>query len=77
MASRQEITAEDDRGEVYRFRGEAIASASIPSWPNASFRDSVYRWEDDQGRTTHCTYQEIWFDTYQRAMSRRALAPHA
>jgi hypothetical protein len=77
MATRQEITAEDDRGEVYRFRGEAIASASIPSWPNASFRDSVYRWEDDEGRTTYCTYQEIWFDTYQRAMSRRALTAHA
>ncbi|MGJ6122357.1 tyrosine protein kinase [Mycolicibacterium sp. Y3] len=75
MATRQEITARDDRGEVYRFRGEAIASASIPSWPNASFRDSVYRWEDDEGRVSHCTYQEIWFDTYQRAMADRASDP--
>jgi hypothetical protein len=71
MATRQEITAEDDRGEVYRFRGEAIASAAIPAWPNTAFRDSVYRWEDSQGRVSHSTYQEIWFDTYQRAMSRR------
>ncbi|SKX96234.1 tyrosine-protein kinase JAK3 [Mycobacteroides abscessus subsp. bolletii] len=71
MAARQEITAEDDHGEVYRFRGEALASASIPAWPNAAFRDSVYRWEDGDGRISHCTYQEIWFDAYQRAMSRR------
>ena len=77
MAARQEITAVDDRGEVYGFHGEAIASASIPSWPNAAFRDSVYRWEDDQGRVSYCTYQEIWFDTYQRAMARRASTPLA
>ncbi|MCV7356531.1 hypothetical protein FHU31_006103 [Mycolicibacterium fluoranthenivorans] len=75
MATCQEITARDDRGEVYRFRGEAIACASIPSWPNASFRDSVYRWEDGEGRVSHCTYQEIWFDIYQRAMAERAAGP--
>ena len=69
MAMKQEITAVDDTGESYRFHGEAIASASIPAWPNATFRDSVYRWEDQQGRVTHSTYQEIWFDKYQRAMS--------
>ncbi len=70
---RQEITAEDDHGEIYRFAGEAIACASLPAWPNTSFHDSVYRWSDEQGRTTHCTYQELWFDDYQRAMKRRAL----
>jgi hypothetical protein len=74
MALRQEITAEDDTGEVYRFHGEAIAAASLPAWPNASFHDSVYRWQDEAGRTTHATYQEIWFDTYQHAMLRRAAA---
>ena len=68
---RQEITAEDDRGETYRFYGEAIAAAPLPAWPNASFHDSVYRWEDEQGRVTHATYQEIWFADYQRAMLRR------
>jgi hypothetical protein len=73
MATRQEITARDDHGDIYRFRGEAIAAAALPAWPNVAFRDSVYRWEDQQGRVTHCTYQEIWFDTYQRAMvARRA-----
>ena len=56
-------------------RGEAIASASLPAWPNTSFHDSVYRWEDAEGRVTHATYQEIWFDTYQRAMVARAAAP--
>jgi hypothetical protein len=71
MATRQEITAEDDQGEIYRFRGEAVATAALPAWPNVSFHDSVYRWEDDQGRIAHSTYQEIWFDAYQRAMLRR------
>lgn len=72
MATRQEITAEDDHGDTYRFRGEAIAAASLPAWPNASFHDSVYRWEDEQGRVAYATYQEIWFDDYQRAMARRS-----
>lgn len=72
MATRQEITAQDAHGETYRFHGRAIASAPIPAWPNATLRDSVYRWEDDQGRTTHSTFQEVWFDDYQRSMSRRA-----
>ena len=38
------------------------------SWPNVGFCDSVHRWEDEQGRVTHCTYQEIWWDRYQRKM---------
>jgi len=74
LPTRQEITAEDERGEVYRFHGEAIACASLPAWPNTSFHDSVYRWTDEQGRTTHATYQELWFDDYQRRMKHRALA---
>lgn len=71
---RQEIEAEDETGATYRFRGEAIACAPVPAWPNVSFHDSVYRWEDGSGRVTHATYQEIWFDTYQRAMKRRRSA---
>lgn len=74
LPTRQEITAEDERGQVYRFHGEAIACASLPAWPNTSFHDSVYRWTDEEGRTTHATYQEMWFDDYQRMMKRRALA---
>jgi hypothetical protein len=71
VATRQEIEAEDDEGRIYRFKGEAIAAASLPAWPNASFHDSVYRWEDEQGRVAHCTYQELWADRYQLAMKAR------
>jgi len=71
-ATRQEIEAEDETGRLYRFSGEAIAMAAIPAWPNVSFRDSVYRWQNEDGRVAHSTYQEIWFDTYQRAMQNPA-----
>ena len=54
-------------------QGEAIACASLPAWPNASFRDSVYRWEDEEGRISHGTYQEIWFDRYHQAMKREGV----
>jgi hypothetical protein len=73
-AVRQEIEAHDEAGRVHRFSGTAVAMAAMPAWPNVIFRDSVYRWEDERGRTTHSTYQEIWFDDYQRAMSRRSRA---
>jgi hypothetical protein len=69
---RQEIEAEDEDGRVHRFTGQAIATATIPAWPNVSFHDSVFRWEDEQGRVAHSTYQEIWFDRYQRAVKRRS-----
>jgi hypothetical protein len=73
-ATRQEIEAEDELGTVYRFTGHAIAMAAIPAWPNVSFRDSVYRWEDERGRVAHATCQEIWFDAFQREMNRRLRA---
>lgn len=69
---RQEIEATDEDGRVLRFTGEAIATATIPAWPNVSFHDSVFRWTDEEGRTAHATYQEIWFDKFQRAMVARA-----
>jgi hypothetical protein len=72
-AIRQEIEAEDERGRTFRFSGRAVAMAALPAWPNVSFRDSVFRWEDEQGRVAHATYQEIWFDAYQRAMKRSAV----
>jgi hypothetical protein len=68
---KQEIEAEDEHGRVHRFTGQAIAMAAVPAWPNVSFHDSVYRWEDESGRVTHSTYQEIWFDAYQRTMKQR------
>jgi hypothetical protein len=69
-ATRQEIEAWEEGGAVHRFSGSAIAMTAMPAWPNVTFRDSVYRWEDERGRIAHSTYQEIWFDTYQRAMKR-------
>ncbi|WP_028933740.1 hypothetical protein [Pseudonocardia spinosispora] len=69
---RQEITAVDEHGATYGFHGEAIACATLPAWPNTSFHDSVYRWEDEQGRVAHATYQELWFDKYQRHMKQRS-----
>ena len=73
-ALRQELEVEDETGETYRFTGEAIAMSAMHSWPNIAFHDSVYRWTDERGRVTHCTYQEIWYDEYQRAMTARARA---
>jgi hypothetical protein len=66
-ALRQEIEAEDEHGRLHRFN----AVTAMPAWPNVTFRDSVFRWEDESGRVTHSTYQEIWFDAYQRAMKHR------
>jgi hypothetical protein len=71
-ATRQDVEAWEEDGTIHRFSGTAIAMAAIPAWPNVTFRDSVFRWEDESGRITHSTYQEIWFDTYQRAMKQRA-----
>jgi hypothetical protein len=76
-AMRQEIEAEDETGQIHHFSGEAIAMATLPAWPNTSFHDSVYRWEDERGRVAHSTYQEIWFDTYQLAMKQRMSALRA
>ena len=72
MSLRQEIEAEDETGGVHRFSGEAIATCTMPAWPNVSFHDSVYRWTDEPGRVTHATFQELWCDRYQLAMKARA-----
>ena len=61
-AMKQEIEAEDDRGVVYKFKGEAIAMSNMPAWPNAALRVGVYRWEDEQGRVAYDSYQEMWLD---------------
>jgi hypothetical protein len=72
VSIRQEIEAEDEDGAIHRFAGEAIAVAPIPAWPNVAFHDTLYRWEDERGRVAYSTFQEIWFDRYQRAMAERA-----
>lgn len=69
VATRQTIEAEDDEGRVYVFRGQAIASAEVPAWPNLALHDSLYRWEDERGRVSHATCQEAWLDKYQRLMN--------
>jgi hypothetical protein len=65
-AIEQNIEAEDDTGRIYHFKGSAIAMAQLPSWPNNILVDSVFRWEDDQGRISHCAYQEAWYARNQR-----------
>lgn len=71
FAMEQDIDAIDDKGEKYRFHGECIAMAQLPSWPNGLFFDSVYRWRDDKGRETYCAYQEAWYHRFQRHMRGR------
>lgn len=68
VATRQELEILDERGDRHLFQGQAIAAAPLPAWPNVSFQDSVYRWTDEAGRATYCTYQEVWFDRFHRAM---------
>ncbi|MGE4425418.1 MAG: tyrosine protein kinase [Solirubrobacteraceae bacterium] len=70
-AIRQTVEAEDEKGDTYRFSGEAIAACPAHSWPNIGFRDSVFRWTDDHGRVAHCTYQEIFYDQYVRGVRDR------
>jgi hypothetical protein len=74
MATRQEIELEDENGSKYNFRGQAIACAVIPQWPNLGYRVSLYRWEDESGRTSDTDFQEMWYAPYQRLMRERALA---
>lgn len=72
VATRQEIEAEDEAGRTYRFEGTAIAIAPVPAWPNFAFWDTVYRWEDEQGRLSHGSCQEGWTDIFQREMTARS-----
>jgi hypothetical protein len=70
-ALEQDIEAEDETGATWRFHGQAVAMAHLPSWPNNFFVDSLYRWEDREGRVAHCTYQEAWYRRFHRAMTVR------
>jgi hypothetical protein len=66
-ALEQNLEVEDDVGTIYRFKGEAIAAAPLPSWPNFQIFDSVYKWTDEKGRVTYCAYQEAWWARFHRA----------
>lgn len=68
---RQTIEATDSAGVSYRFTGEAVALAPIPSWPNAFTFDSVVRWTDGGGRVGYGPCQGIWYDAFQRLMRER------
>jgi hypothetical protein len=72
--TRQELEVEDENGRVYRFTGEAYALAAVPGWPNLAAAIGVYRWEDEQGRISDQTYQDISFDRYFREMTHRRRA---
>ncbi|KEF51085.1 uncharacterized protein A1O9_12867 [Exophiala aquamarina CBS 119918] len=65
-AMEQNIEVEDDQGAIWRFKGEAIAMAQLPSWPNFQIFDSVYKWTDEKGRVTHCAFQEAWWARFHR-----------
>ncbi|HUR49228.1 MAG TPA: hypothetical protein VMY88_06855 [Acidimicrobiales bacterium] len=67
-ATRQRLEFTAATGATFAFQGEALSMSPIHSWPNIAFCDSLYRWTDERGRVTHCTYQEIWWDRYQRRM---------
>ena len=67
-AVHQELELIDVAGRSHRFEGRAVAVAPIAAWPNVVLCDSLHRWEDERGRVSHCTYQELWWDRYQRNM---------
>jgi hypothetical protein len=68
---KMEIEAEDEAGDSYQIKGEAIACSPIPAWPNIASFDSVFRWEDDHGRVTHGPVQSVWNERVQHALKAR------
>lgn len=69
-----EIEAEDEAGDAYRFTGRAIAFSPIPAWPNVAAFDSVFRWEDEEGRVAHGPAQSIWNEAVGHALKQRRAA---
>ena len=73
MPTSLEIEATDAQGDAYHFTGEAVAMTALPTWPNSTLRQALYRWEDDDGRVAFNSSQEMWWDqAYQRAMNARS-----
>jgi hypothetical protein len=70
-ATRCTMEVEDEDATVRGFTGRAYAMSVMPAWPNVAGSIGVYRWEDEQGRTSDQTYQEVSFDRYFREMTRR------
>jgi hypothetical protein len=71
MPTAQTLEIEDESGRTRTFTGEALAAGHLPMWPNTNMRGAVYRWTDQDGRTTHSLTQELWFDRWQRAAKQR------
>jgi hypothetical protein len=71
MPTHQQLEIEDEHGRTRHFTGLALATTDMPMWPNVNMRIAVYRWEDETGRITHSSTQEIWFDRFQRTLKRR------
>lgn len=65
-AMEQTIEAEDDAGDTYMFKGEAVAMALLPAWPNVAFIDCLYQWTDKNGRVTYTSYQETYYHKFNR-----------
>ncbi|HEX6391253.1 MAG TPA: tyrosine protein kinase [Solirubrobacteraceae bacterium] len=69
-----EIEAEDETGATYTLRGEAIGFAPLPAWFNIAAYETLFRWEDEQGRVAHGPGQAVWNHVSQRAMRAKAAA---
>jgi hypothetical protein len=65
---KMEIEAEDEIGDRYQIKGEAIALSPIPAWPNVATFDSVFRWEDERGRIAYGPAQSVWNERVQHVL---------
>ena len=68
---RQTVEATDETGVEYRFTGEALGLAAIPSWPNAGTWDSVIRWTDADGSSAYGPCQGVWYDAFAQFMKQQ------
>lgn len=66
------IEAEDAAGVHYTLRGEAIAHAPLPAWPNIAAYETLFRWEDASGRVAYGPGQSIWNHLSHKAMRDKA-----
>lgn len=66
------IEAEDESGAHYTLRGEAIAHAPLPAWPNIAAYETLFRWEDVRGRVAYGPGQSIWNHVSHKAMRAKA-----
>jgi hypothetical protein len=66
--TRTEIEAEDECGDTYRITGEAVSITPLPAWPNLASFETLFRWEDAEGRVAYGPGQSVWNSTAQRAM---------